>query len=62
MSWKLRIWCGDCSFGQDPQGCFDGGEEVLDETFATKEEAEAHGLREGHGNGPYEFEAFEYRA
>lgn len=40
MSWRLRIWCDDCSFGQDPQGCFGGGEDVSDEVFATKDEAD----------------------
>lgn len=45
MPWRLRIWCDDCSFGQDPQGCFDGGESESDEVFATKAEAEWFGLR-----------------
>lgn len=40
MSWRLLLWCSDCSVGQDPQGCFDGGESRSDEVFATKAEAE----------------------
>lgn len=25
----VRMWCSDCSYGADPQGCFDGGTELL---------------------------------
>ena len=57
MSWRLRIWCNDCSFGQDPQGCFDGGESESDEVFATKEEAEWWGGH--HINGPWDCEVIE---
>lgn len=44
MAWRLRIWCNDCSGGQDPQGCFEGGESTSDEVFATRVEAEWFGM------------------
>jgi hypothetical protein len=46
VSWRLRIWCDDCSFGQDPQGCFDGGEVTSDEVFESREAAESWASRE----------------
>ena len=57
MSWRLRIWCNDCSGGQDPQGCFDGGTSTSDEVFATKAEAEWFGAREY--TGPWDSEPIE---
>jgi len=43
VKWKVRVWCNDCGFGQDPMGCFEGGSEVLDEVFETVEVAEDAG-------------------
>lgn len=54
MKYKVLIYCPDCSFGQDPQGCFGGGEEYIfdDEVdklstkpklFNSREEAEKAG-------------------
>jgi len=40
MPYKYRVWCPDCC-GLDPEGCFGGGEEESEETFATRQEAEA---------------------
>jgi hypothetical protein len=57
VSWRLRIWCEDCSFGQDPQGCFDGGESTSDEVFQSKEDAESWGYREI--SGPWWFESID---
>lgn len=37
MTYKVVIWCPDCT-GQDFEGCFDGGTEW--ETFNTLREAE----------------------
>lgn len=39
MSWRLRLWCADC-FGEDPQGCYDGGYEIDDERYGSLEEAQ----------------------
>lgn len=56
VSWRLSIWCTDCSFGQDPQGCFGGGEDVSEEVFATKDEAERFAYTV---TGPWECEVEE---
>jgi hypothetical protein len=40
--YKITMWCDDCSYGQDPQGCFDGGTEDVDVTFSSREEAEEY--------------------
>ena len=55
--WKVRVWCKECGFEQDPMGCFEGGSEVLDEVFDTKEAAEDIGADYGKG-APWDFEVF----
>ena len=48
--WIVDVWCPDCC-GEDYQGCFEGGSELLTDdiltgkprVFATREEAEAAG-------------------
>jgi hypothetical protein len=40
--WVVSLWCADCR-GEDVQGCFDGGEEFLEEEFKTPEAAHAAG-------------------
>ena len=56
--WKVRVWCRDCGNGQDPQGCFDGGHEVLDDTFETEDQAEDAGA--DYCNGPpWDWETFQ---
>lgn len=35
MSYFVRLSCPDCT-GEDPQGCFDGGTELIDEKISGK--------------------------
>lgn len=35
MNYRVRLSCPDCSDGQDPQGCFDGDTELLEEQFSS---------------------------
>jgi hypothetical protein len=62
----IRVWCRDCGGGEDPQGCFDGGYELVGNgsedhgfgapiPFATFDEAEAHGYKITRGP-PWDFE------
>ena len=64
MNWRIRVWCRDC-YGEDRQGCFDGGTETLDGEYATREAAEEmaesirlDNMKPGQG-APYEWEVFE---
>lgn len=40
--WRYVLRCPDCT-GQDEQGCFGGGSEESEETYATAAEADAAG-------------------
>lgn len=40
MRWRYRLWCPDCT-GVDPDGCFEGGTELSEDTFETEQEAVA---------------------
>jgi hypothetical protein len=61
MSYRVRLWCRDCT-GEDPQGCFDGGSELLESPlgvvadYGTEEEAEAAGRQAVRNCGPWEYE------
>lgn len=59
MKYRVRVWCRDCSGGQDPKGCFDGGDGFIYERtppygprlFDSVEEADDAGYC-----GPWEYE------
>lgn len=52
--YRIRLSCHDCT-GQDFQGCFDGGTELVDETFETVEAANAYAESKD-WSGPWEWE------
>lgn len=62
-SYRVRLWCRDCT-GQDPQGCYDGGTELIREPhpsfevrkFATLREAIDAGYEATRGCAPLEFD------
>jgi hypothetical protein len=58
MTRKIRVWCRDCGDGMDTQGCFNGGDQVQDEEYATKEEADDGGYNICRGS-TWSFESFE---
>lgn len=39
-AFNVIVWCHDCGNGQDPYGCFNGGQELVG-SFPTEAEAEA---------------------
>lgn len=55
--YRVRVWCPDCT-GVDFQGCFEGGDDLSEETYATHEEAEAAG-HESVRHSIYEFDVEE---
>jgi hypothetical protein len=54
---QVRLSCRDCT-GEDEQGCFEGGTELLNdgEQFDTRELAAAAGIAAIRGVGPWHFE------
>lgn len=55
MKYKVLTWCEDCT-DIDYYGCFDGGTELSEETFDTKEGAEAFIDAKGPGPAPWVYE------
>ena len=63
MSFRVRLWCRDCT-GSDDRGCFDGGTEIVSEPsnwqtvkrFTTLREAVDAGYEETRDCGPWEFD------
>lgn len=54
---RVRVWCHDCGYGQDPDGCFGGESELYDEEYETLEEAEVAKLKHSLDMGsPWEYE------
>lgn len=59
--YKVLIFCNDCSFGQDPMGCFDGGQEYLVDDddniklFDSEKEAEEAGSEVTTNVGPWDY-------
>jgi len=50
--YRYRLWCNYCA-GEGPDGCFGGGSEVSEETYATREEAEAAAAQCCRSGGPW---------
>lgn len=57
---RVRLWCSDCT-GVDPQGCYDGGTELLREgrTFATLRAAVDAGYEETKDGAPRKFDVID---
>jgi hypothetical protein len=63
VRYRVRLWCRDCT-GEDSQGCFEGGIEIVTDdgapfgeaTFATVEEAREEGHEWTKDCGPWRFE------
>lgn len=52
---RLEVWCLDCA-GEDFEGCFEGGTEILDEFFSTPDEAIEQGWkRQPNATHPWRF-------
>lgn len=58
MKYRVRVSCSDCT-GEDPLGCFEGGTEVLEESFASRAEAQRAGEDYTKDCGPWDFEVEE---
>ncbi len=50
--YRVVLYCSDCT-GEDPDGCFDGGTEALEETFTDLELAHEAGWKATHDVGPW---------
>lgn len=65
-TFRVRLWCRDCT-GEDPQGCFDGGTQLLETsappfdpaTFPTLSAAVDAGHAETKDCGPWEFDVID---
>lgn len=56
-TWKVEVWCEDC-YGQDDYGCFDGGSEILEESFSSMEAAKIAGDEYTSDCGPWSYKVF----
>lgn len=55
MKYTIEVYCRDCSFGQDPLGCFDGGVDRHPERYESVEAAKAAGWAAIDDCGTWEF-------
>ncbi len=55
VRYAVELYCADCSFGQDPLGCFDDGTELQPDTWDSVAEAKRAGWDAVRNCGPWEF-------